>query len=605
MPRLVIQDGCTELLIPRENQAPTRVMVATPGPLRGSCKEVANLVLPATDNWILSVVDVGKDPAESHERIECDSAEQLMGRAERLGKRRKENWLIALGANQLLEAVSKSTNPAWYNCERPCWISGDGPTCALLLTGGKSLWVCDVANYVDDATGKTSQSSAASSRVSEAAPGGASPTLSEWHGAHDRMRASVHAILWAAHAIAPDCWAATAGGIGWSMWRRHYLTQEVYHVEDKQTCDLERRCLYGGRVECFRLGDYPGRITRLDRVSHYPAVARDATLPHSFPQPWEGNPREAAGDIAHGRQILASVDIVCDRHTWPARDSGRVAWVCGRHTTWLAGAELGEAIRLGCVARINCAVCYVGGQPLASISGKLIDERLAWKQKGELVGASLLKRMSTGLYGRLIRRKTIWAEISGVCPRVLDGEWNSFSLRTRARTHYRACRGIVEQDVGSEAHEQSCVALGACLFASARSKMRELISIAGPAECFYLGVDGIHVTDLGRQRIANRGLIADDVPGMLRVESEGQPATYRGLYAYSIGDQTTGLPRLKPRKNAGKTYLSPGGIGEPTVDEARYRGIDDTLLADAGPETRKKYAGLVRPDGRVVPRCLG
>src|SRR5271165_7073816 len=107
MPRVVIPDGCSELLIPRANTVPPKVFVATPGTRRGACTEVAGAILPPFDNWILSRVELGADPAENKDRMQCDYAEQLLSRVSSTGRRGCENWLFAVGASALLEAISK------------------------------------------------------------------------------------------------------------------------------------------------------------------------------------------------------------------------------------------------------------------------------------------------------------------------------------------------------------------------------------------------------------------------------------------------------------------------------------------------------------------
>jgi len=136
-------------------------------------------------------------------------------------------------------------------------------------------------------------------------------------------------------------WGITGPSCGWNAFRQRYHDQRILIDIDETAMRFERRAVYGGRREAFKVGHYPdGYFADLDFVGAYAGIAGNYNLPAK-----RGVHFDAAPDDWHKRRsqnvgIIADCIVRTDRPLAPARYGGIVFYPKGTFNTILASPEI-------------------------------------------------------------------------------------------------------------------------------------------------------------------------------------------------------------------------------------------------------------------------
>lgn len=149
-------------------------------------------------------------------------------------------------------------------------------------------------------------------------------------------------------------WSITGAACGWNAYRHTPTGQPVIIDPDPARVTEDRQAVYGGRRGTWRIGEQRfGPFAEVDFKAAYNTVAAWEALP------WKRSHRVDGMDLddkrAAGRTVgfLGEVEIETTVPRWPVRWRGNVWYPVGRFVTVLAGPEVAEARRLGCLRRIG------------------------------------------------------------------------------------------------------------------------------------------------------------------------------------------------------------------------------------------------------------
>lgn len=161
-------------------------------------------------------------------------------------------------------------------------------------------------------------------------------------------------------------WAITGGASGWNAYRHTPTTVKVLIRPDEDQVDFGRGAIYGGRRYVWRHGQLPpGRYTELDFASAYATVAAHLPLPLMRAREFDAMSTDHPY-VEGGRWgIVADVEIETDTPRWPVRAGDRVWYPVGRFWTRLAGPDIAEAKRLGCLRQIGHGYVHQLGHNMA------------------------------------------------------------------------------------------------------------------------------------------------------------------------------------------------------------------------------------------------
>lgn len=149
-------------------------------------------------------------------------------------------------------------------------------------------------------------------------------------------------------------WTVTGPGCGWNAYRHIKTIQRpiIDPAEDKQAAD--RKAIYGGRRGVWRVGEQSaGPFLELDLVAAYPTVAAEIPVPTKRRRAFDH--LELDDRLLQNDRwgVIADVHLDTDTPRWPVRLEGFNWYPVGQFRTVLAGPDIADASRLGCLRDVG------------------------------------------------------------------------------------------------------------------------------------------------------------------------------------------------------------------------------------------------------------
>ena len=222
-------------------------------------------------------------------------------------------------------------------------------------------------------------------------------------------------------------WSITGGSSGWNVMRHIEPSQRILIDPDSDKVRADREAIHGGRRGAWRVGQLPaGRYSELDLERAYTAVCAELPLPlermvafDSLPisHPWVTSDR-------HG--ILASVLIDTATPRWPCKIDNRVWYPVGQFWTVLAGPDIAEASRLGCLKAVGTGHMHRLGRALRPWALWCLDAQREDNASVPAVAKIVLKHWGRTTVGKWAQRGFTRVEL-GAAPTATWGfqeAWN-------------------------------------------------------------------------------------------------------------------------------------------------------------------------------------
>lgn len=160
-------------------------------------------------------------------------------------------------------------------------------------------------------------------------------------------------------------WTITGGAAGWNVMRHIAPTRRILIDPDPERQAADRLAIYGGKRGAWRTGHLPqGRYAELDLEKAYTVACANMPLPCERMAPFPELPVDHVWVTGERHGIIAEVTVETDVPRWPVRIDGRVWYPVGRFTTTLAGPDIKEAHRLGCLRAIGKGFVHKMGMAL-------------------------------------------------------------------------------------------------------------------------------------------------------------------------------------------------------------------------------------------------
>lgn len=158
----------------------------------------------------------------------------------------------------------------------------------------------------------------------------------------------------------------TGPASGWNAMRHTPATERIVIDPDPDAAKADRLAVYGGRRQVWRVGTQSlGRFLELDFVAAYPTIAAHLPLPRGRAFPVESLPLDSHMINSERWGFLGAVEVETDVPRWPVKTDHGVFYPVGQFWTQLAGPELAEAQRLGCLRQIGNGYVHQLGYSLA------------------------------------------------------------------------------------------------------------------------------------------------------------------------------------------------------------------------------------------------
>lgn len=196
-------------------------------------------------------------------------------------------------------------------------------------------------------------------------------------------------------------WSLSGTATAWGHVRSRLRGPSVLVDPDPKLQAFDRRALYGGRRQAWRVGEFSGHVySEIDFSAAYPTMAGIMRLPQARLDTFDSLPTDhpVLTDPRYG--LLADVVVTTDRPRYPARIADQVWYPTGTFATTLAGPEITDAHRTGRLLQISHGQVHQLARYLDDWAAWLFDVAGEIGDQVPMVLAPGLKLWSRSVLGR-------------------------------------------------------------------------------------------------------------------------------------------------------------------------------------------------------------
>ena len=320
-------------------------------------------------------------------------------------------------------------------------------------------------------------------------------------------------------------WAYTLSGLSFNAFRHRFYFTPLYPTREKEARKLERDSYYGGRTECWRLGQVEGPIYYIDVVSMYPAVMRDLRVPTKLRAYFQGGTCEMLENaLTRGYCVIADVLISTDEPAYPKRHQGRVIYPIGRFWTTLATPELWDAYQRGRILAVGRMAVYDSAVVFREFIEFFYSLRDRAKKEGDRITDIQTKLIMNALYGKFGERR----RRTEIHHHPEEYEWDKSTHISGGQKWDRWALGhfTVYQTTTDEETNHTFTAIASHVTSAGRIVLLGAMRLARPHNIVYLDTDALYVTREGYERIRSANMIQNKL-GFYQLKGE-----YRSMYIY-------------------------------------------------------------------------
>jgi hypothetical protein len=296
-------------------------------------------------------------------------------------------------------------------------------------------------------------------------------------------------------------WGPTVASQAFNAFRHRFMRHKILIKQAPETLKLERATYKGGRVSCFRVGDFSGQtLYKVDVNSMYPAMMSQ----HQAPYQPVGHPNMTSvtglQETLRRYAVVADVQVTTTEPVFPVRHKTHNVYPVGTFRTILCTPELSYALDRDWVKQVFAVQRYKQNV----IFKEYVDFFYALKQHYTETGNTPFRFMTklylNSLYGKFGQRSTEWTEQKDLPPELQKCSTIYNTVTGRTSVLYRlGSAWWTEQDTGEGVN--AFPAVSAHVTAYARMRLWDLIKQAGRDNVYYCDTDSLIVTPLGLENL--------------------------------------------------------------------------------------------------------
>lgn len=333
------------------------------------------------------------------------------------------------------------------------------------------------------------------------------------------------------------CFGFTVAAQAFNTFRHRFMEHPIMIHDRTWAYRLEREAYFGGRVECFFIGQVPeSPIYVLDINSMYPSVM----LGNLFPVRLRGRDRQpsllALSQYLREYLVIAQVLIRTPVPAYPMRLNGKLVFPVGEFRTTLATPELAYALSQGHILRVGEVVLYEGAPIFTSFVTFFWQARARAKAQGDKAGSLFYKILMNSLYGKFGQKEERWTPLP-VEDHGPPRYWKEYDLEEGRWVSYRAFAGRVEVSREEEEAYHSFPAIAAHVTSYARMYLWHLFLLAGRENVYYCDTDSLFVNREGYESLSE--MIDPSRMGLLSLKEVCSSLVIYGPKSYRAGDKLT------------------------------------------------------------------
>ena len=392
--------------------------------------------------------------------------------------------------------------------------------------------------------------------------------------------------------------AYTIASLSMSAFRRRFMKEKIFIHANPQIDELERRAYYGGRVECFYLGEI-AEAYKLDVNSMYPFSMKNPIPVDLVGYEDTFTPKRLHTRLKKGYLAIAEVLIDTPEPAFPKRIDKKLFFPIGRFWTVLCTPELIYALERGYVKKVGKVAVYKAGRIFDDFVDHFYTKKNESQRRDNQVFRMFYKNLLNSLYGK-------WAQYKRyvVYQYEADNEdWSKCSvlLGDKKLTEIHIGKKVMLVDRNEVPAFNSFIAISSHITSYARMHLYQLMKKAGLENIYYVDTDCLIVNRSGYERL--KDVIDTYELGMLKLEGINY-CYIRGLKNYLFGEteKIKGVPKKAWREGDTFYYWS----FEKFKGSLSRRLSDDNIHLFLQKRSLKNLydKGVIKEDGRIEPLVI-
>lgn len=390
----------------------------------------------------------------------------------------------------------------------------------------------------------------------------------------------------------------TVASLALAVYTRKFMPCDIFIDGDEDRVAITRQSYFGGRTECFRIGEYEGDFYLIDVNSMYPFVMAY----HDYPVRTINVGKNVTVEELDNAIRQYCVTAVCRIHTdipaFPVKIDGRTCFPVGEYVTTLSTPEVAYALAHDLIEEVHTVAVHVKARIFYDYVSYFYKKRLEYKQSGNEMYQEFCKKLLNSLYGKFGQRGDNWKE-SDRNPRGLPGRYSELDLDTGKTRRFLEIDNVVFESMGESEARDSYPAIAAHVTAYGRMLLQMTIDHVGREHCYYCDTDSLLLDAMGYAKVEDK--LSQSVLGCWSLDGRYDKIDIRGPKDYTFGDKT----RIKGIK--AKHVIMPDGrykqLQFRTLRGALNNGdMDTTSIKHVYKRLQREYKkGYVDDFGTVTP----
>lgn len=393
--------------------------------------------------------------------------------------------------------------------------------------------------------------------------------------------------------------ALTRASQALTAYRHRFKNPHLTVAADTDIKEWERKAYFGGRVECFEIGEISGGpFITLDVNSMYPHVMRSREYPIRFLD-YSDNPRtELFSRNLEKYCVIAGVRLKTDEPAYPFLVNGKLIFPVGAFDTYLCTESMRYAWEKGHVEQVHDIAYYEKAHIFDNYVDFFMELKEQYGRSENWLMRDMVKILLNSLYGKFGQKKPV---IEDEDDETYDGYWRE-EIADLITGELITVTKLFNRRITTSGYTSgrwSMPSIAAHVTDYARMYLWHLIRSVGTDRVLYCDTDSIKIRKRDLPYV--KWALDSHKLGALKTEDESRKLVIYGPKDYETEKtwKAKGVPKTAVRVSPG-VYHYQQFCGQSThlrAGQARFfmvRNVEKHL-------TRMYDKGKVLPSGRVIP----
>ena len=339
-----------------------------------------------------------------------------------------------------------------------------------------------------------------------------------------------------------DPFQLTLASQSMTAYRNKFLSHDIELHNNPDATLLERKSYYGGRTECFFIGEILDQeFYYLDVNSMYPYVMHEFPVPTKLLRYQENIPLTWLANRFDNKYMIADVTIKTDRNLFPLRHKNKLIFPVGTFRTQLHHNEIIEAYNHGEIVHIHSIATYSKSIIFTDYIDFFYNEKIQAGKKGDKSRRYMSKLFLNSLYGKF-GQVGIENELIGEDDKKDVWRIPVFSQTLGMPYEEISWYGKVYRVIKRGESTLSFPAISGAVTSYARFVLYRYIQQAGRENVFYCDTDSLIVNQAGYDNL--KDFINENDLGYLKLEKQANSIKIYGAKDYVFGKEikVKGIP---------------------------------------------------------------